>query len=99
VAKLIVQDVEHTYLVDLGTSEGVLVGRAPAADLPVLAERASRRHAEIRGTGLGHVLVDLGSTNGTLLNGVLLGAAADAEMPLRDGDVIDVGGCTLLYRV
>ncbi len=97
-AKLIVRDVEHTYLVDLGPSERVLVGRAAACDVPVAAERASRRHAEIRGTGKGHVLVDLGSTNGTVLNGVPLKGTAAGEMPLRDGDVIDLGGCTLLYR-
>ncbi len=93
-AKLIVQDVEHTYLVDIEPAECLVVGRAHACDLPVTAERASRRHMEVRGTGTGHLAVDLDSTNGTLLNGAPLAG----EIPLQDGDVVDVGGCTILYR-
>ncbi len=93
-AKLIVRDVEHTFLVDVEPEERLVLGRSHDCDLPVVAQRASRRHAEVRGTGNGHLIVDLGSTNGTLLNGV----PVPAEAPLRDGDVIDVGGCTILYR-
>jgi len=94
VAKLIVRDVDHTCLVDLQPTERLIVGRSQDCDLPVRAQRASRRHAELRGTGSGHVLVDLGSTNGTLLNG----APVAGETPLRNGDVLDVGGCSILYR-
>jgi pSer/pThr/pTyr-binding forkhead associated (FHA) protein len=95
VAKLIVRDVEHTFLVDIQVDERLVVGRSHDCDLPVAAQRASRRHAEIRGTGNGHRIVDLGSTNGTLLNG----APVSDEAPLESGDVVDVGGCTILYRV
>lgn len=93
-AKLIVRDVEHTFLVDIQADEALVVGRSHDCDLPVTAQRASRRHAEFRGTGNGHRIVDLGSTNGTLLNG----APVSGEAPLASGDVVDVGGCTILYR-
>ena len=93
-AKRIVRDVEHTWLVDIEPAERLVIGRSQDCDLPVRAQRASRRHAEVRGTGSGHILVDLGSTNGTLLNG----APAPGEAPLSNGDVVDVGGCSILYR-
>ncbi len=93
-AKLIVRDVEHTYLVDIEPGDRLVIGRSHECDLPVAAQRASRRHAEFRGTGEGHLIVDLASTNGTLLNGDPL----PSEAPLQSGDVVDVGGCTVLYR-
>ncbi|MDJ0520500.1 MAG: FHA domain-containing protein [Planctomycetota bacterium] len=93
-AKLIVRDVEHTFLVDIQPDERLVVGRSHDCDVPVAALRASRRHVEVRGNGRGHEVVDLHSTNGTLLNG----EALSSEAPLSSGDVIDVGGCTILYR-
>lgn len=92
---LIVKDAEQTYLVDLVPGEVLVVGRGPDCGLPVTAERASRRHAEVRPRGEGHLVGDLGSTNGTLVNGATL----EGERTLADGDVIDVGGSTILYRL
>ena len=94
-AKLIVQDVEHTYLVDLGPGERLTVGRAHDCDLPVVAQRASRLHAAFVPEGEGHKISDLGSTNGTLVNG----AACHGDVRLQDGDTVDVGGCRILYRL
>ena len=94
-AKLIVRDVDQTYLVTILPRESLTIGRSHDCDLPVSAERASRRHATIRPDGTGHRIVDLDSTNGTLLNG----APFQGDAPLADGDTIDVGGCTVLYRV
>jgi pSer/pThr/pTyr-binding forkhead associated (FHA) protein len=94
-AKLIVRDRDQTALLDLGPDERLVVGRSHDCDLPVSAERASRHHAEIvpAATG-GHLLRDLGSTNGTLLNG----APFPDETSLGEGDIIDVGGCLITYR-
>ena len=94
-ATLIVKDPEQTYLVDLIAGETLVVGRGPDCELPVTAERASRKHAEVRARESGDVVVDLGSTNGTLVNG----AALTGERILADGDLVDVGGATILYRV
>ncbi len=93
-AQLIVQDAEQTYLVEVKAGETLRIGRAHDSDLPVSAERASRNHAEVRFADAGASVADLGSTNGTLLNGSPL----EGERPLADGDVIDVGGSTILYR-
>ena len=53
----------------------------------------SRRHAEVRLTDAGVILLDLGSTNGTWLNDRRI---TDAE-PLTDGDVVRLGRTELRY--
>jgi hypothetical protein len=50
---------------------------------------ASGYHAEVRPAGASYVLVDLGSTNGTLLNGQTL--PPQIPQPLQAGDVITIG--------
>lgn len=92
--KLVVTDADHTWLIDIEAGESLVVGRSHDCDIPISAARASRRHAEIRAAQVGHRVVDLGSTNGTLLNG----APFSGEAPLDEGDVLDVGGCHLTYR-
>ena len=47
----------------------VTIGRADDCELVIDDPRVSRRHAEIRPSGPDYLLVDLGSTNGTLVNG------------------------------
>ena len=54
---------------------------------------ASRRHAEIRRDGADFVIVDLGSTNGTLVNDQQV-----AEATLEDGDRITIGRTVLEFR-
>jgi Protein of unknown function (DUF3662)/FHA domain len=72
-----------------------LIGRGSDTDLQLTDSGVSRRHAEIRrDTREGHdVLTDLGSTNGTLLNGRRV-----AQARLEDGDRITVGSTSLVYR-
>ena len=53
----------------------------------------SRRHAEVRRQGNGFVVVDLGSTNGTRVNG-----AGVKERRLTDGDEITVGGTKIRFE-
>jgi pSer/pThr/pTyr-binding forkhead associated (FHA) protein len=50
---------------------------------------ASRRHASFSRTGAGVFVRDLGSTNGTMVNGVRV-----QEMALRLGDTVRIGGTT-----
>jgi S1-C subfamily serine protease len=69
----------------------VAIGRHPINDLRFDAERdldVSSRHAELRSVGDRHVIVDLGSTNGTFVNG----ERVTAERVLRAGDVVTFGG-------
>lgn len=67
----------------------IQLGRAAEMDLvvDVAAAVVSRSHAQIRRGPEGFVLADLGSFNGTLLNGQRI----IAPTPLRDGDVIQLG--------
>ncbi len=69
------------------------IGRSAEADLRLTDTGVSRLHAELRVLGAEVVLVDLGSTNGTTLNGERV-----TEGRLRDGDRIGVGSSSLLFR-
>ncbi|MCU1376148.1 MAG: hypothetical protein JWO68_3434 [Actinomycetia bacterium] len=69
------------------------IGRATDATVRVSDTSTSRRHAEIRPAGGGWAVVDLGSTNGTRVNG-----APVTERRLQDGDTIIVGDATLRFE-
>ena len=71
----------------------VTVGRLPECDVSLPDPNVSRRHAEIRPSGEGFVVVDLGSTNGTRVNGVPVG-----EKRLLDGDAIAIGNTVLRFE-
>ena len=64
-----------------------MIGREPESGLVLEDPRVSKRHARLLWGGSGWCLEDLGSKNGTLVNGV---EAAGA--PLADGDWISFGG-------
>jgi len=67
------------------------VGRHPLSDVRFDAERdldVSSRHAAILRHGDGFVVRDLGSKNGTFLNGQQI---TGEDVPLKDGDVIGFG--------
>jgi len=70
-----------------------LIGRADDAALKLVQPSISRRHAEIIVNGSMATVNDLGSHNGTLLNG----AKVAESMPLRAGDVLEVANIT--FRV
>lgn len=92
--KLVIHDQERTWLLDLGGDETVVVGRSVRCDIPIQVSRASRRHCRVAPHGSGHAVEDLGSTNGTTVNG----APFPQAHALADGDVIDAGGCRIVYR-
>jgi serine phosphatase RsbU (regulator of sigma subunit) len=74
--------------------ERVVLGRSSECDLILPDVLLSRRHAELVRGAEGWLLRDLGSLNGTRLNGVRL----DQEVLLRDGDVVEVADWSLAYR-
>jgi hypothetical protein len=65
----------------------LVLGRNPDCDVVLGSASASRRHAEIRAIPAGLLLTDLGSANGTFVNGRRLAAAH----LLRPGDVVQIG--------
>lgn len=75
------------------TRDPVVIGRLSSSDVVLSDPNVSRRHAELRREGGRWTLVDLGSTNGTLVNGKLA-----KEHPLSDGDRIAFGTSELLFK-
>src|SRR5579872_2071390 len=71
----------------------VSIGRAGDNDLTLDDRRVSRHHAELVQTNGRWVLRDLGSTNGTALNGRLI-----KNSPLHDGDRISFGGFEATFQ-
>jgi len=74
------------------TSSRVVLGRSRACDVHVPDVNVSRRHAELRQEGATYWIVDLDSTNGTVLNG----QAVERER-LRDGDTITLGSTEIVF--
>jgi hypothetical protein len=70
-----------------------VIGRSSGCDIVLDDPNVSRRHAEVRRLGEGYSLVDLGSTNGTEVNGQRVG-----ETSLMNGDVIGVGTTRLTFE-
>ena len=70
-----------------------LLGRGTDCDLRLVDPGVSRHHAEIRIEGPEIVLVDLGSTNGTFVNGQPI-----RRVTLGDGARISLGRTTLVFR-
>jgi FHA domain-containing protein len=71
----------------------VVIGRSKECDIQVADPNVSRRHAELRQEGATYWVVDLGSTNGTEVNG-----RRQKQTKLDDGDRIVVGSTELLFR-
>lgn len=69
----------------------LLLGRSEQADVQVLVEGVSRLHARLLRDRSDWVVEDLGSRNGTLVNGEPI-----HRTRLRDGDKIQVGPSTIL---
>jgi len=83
-------------VVPLG-SDRVVIGRSRECDIRIDDGNVSRRHAELSreaAAGAGWTVVDLGSTNGTEVNGRRIGR----RTPLEDGDRIAIGGTELVFE-
>jgi adenylate cyclase len=70
------------------------IGRASGSGVVVKDNKVSRNHAVIQQHGSGtHYLLDLGSANGTFVNG----RRVTTPVALKTGDIINVGGATMEY--
>jgi hypothetical protein len=74
------------------TASKVVIGRSRDCELRVADLNASRRHAELRKDGDDYWVVDLGSMNGTLVNG----KRVDRQR-LEDGDRITLGSTEIVF--
>jgi hypothetical protein len=78
--------------VQLGDQPAV-IGRLPDCAVSLADAQVSRRHAEVHPLGEGFAVADLGSMNGTTVNGV-----AVRERELEDGDEIGIGSTTIRFE-
>jgi hypothetical protein len=73
-----------------------LIGRDPSNEIYLNDPQIDRQHAKILELSTGYGLVDLGSKQGTLLNGK---PAPTQPVLLRSGDEVQVGGVLLVFGV
>ena len=71
-----------------------IVGRAETAAVRIDDPEVSRRHARLVHDERGVIVEDLGSTNGTRING----DRVTGPSPLRDGDVVSFGDVSAVFR-
>jgi hypothetical protein len=94
-----VHRVAHVLVVDGPGTKHVLeqgsnvLGRGTEADIRLPDTGVSRKHADVQLARDVVTVEDLGSTNGTLVNGRRVG-----RQDLADGDVIRIGHSVLVYR-
>ncbi|HEX4563531.1 MAG TPA: DUF3662 and FHA domain-containing protein [Solirubrobacteraceae bacterium] len=74
-------------------ARGATIGRSRECDIVVDDPGVSRRHVAVRGGPDGWVVEDLGSTNGSAVNGVAL----EGARVLASGDQIELGSTTLRF--
>jgi hypothetical protein len=75
------------------TASVVTIGRGSDAGIRIDDPGISRHHAEIRHSESGFSIIDLASTNGTLVAGERIG-----ERALTDGDEIRMGSTLMVFR-
>jgi pSer/pThr/pTyr-binding forkhead associated (FHA) protein len=76
------------------TAPAAIIGRGSESDVKISDPGISRRHAEIRTENGEYVVTDLGSTNGTIVDGRPVRRAS-----LYDGSRVQFGRTTLTFRV
>ena len=72
----------------------VVIGRSPESDVKLTDSTVSRRHAQIVRDGDAWFVRDLGSSNGTKVNGTGI-----TDHMLEDGDEVKVGAVTLRFEM
>ncbi len=91
--RLVVDNAQgHQSGIAYDLAEGAILGRGDV-EIQLQDPFASSHHAKIRRQGRTLVVEDLGSTNGTYLNGELL----TGPQPLHGGDVIKIGDSEFTY--
>jgi pSer/pThr/pTyr-binding forkhead associated (FHA) protein len=72
--------------------EDIIIGRIPECEICISIENVSRRHARVIFRNEEYFIEDLGSTNGTYVNGIKI-----VKCVLRNSDQINIGGVKILF--
>jgi hypothetical protein len=81
-----------THVIPLESTQ-LTIGRGLNNDIILEDTRVSRHHAQLRYRARRFWIADVGSTNGTYVNGEQV-----AEQALRDGDVVSLGGLEMTFK-
>jgi len=93
VAKLVIKDESSSERIHDLVDEVTTIGRSSTNTIQITDAKSSRSHFRIERTGEDFKVVDLGSTNGTKLNGEKVTAQL-----LKQGDVLRVGQTTFAFK-
>jgi pSer/pThr/pTyr-binding forkhead associated (FHA) protein len=74
----------------------MVIGREPTCDITLQENLVSRQHARLQQSPQGWTVTDLGSTNGTFVNGRQI--VAQEATPLKPGDRITIGNSILVLQ-
>jgi len=74
--------------------DSIAIGRSPSNTIFINDKKASRNHARIDKSGKDYVLSDLGSRNGTFVNGTKV-----TSKILADGDNIKIGNTVMVFMI
>ncbi len=94
-SKDITEAISTTFNVDMAMISSLpvaTIGRDPQSSIPLNAPIVSWKHAQFERTSSGHNLVDIGSTNGTYVNGKRI-----KSVSLKLGDAIQIGPFKMVY--
>jgi len=80
----------QTFTLD---KDEIVIGRRPESNVVLAGTSVSGRHCLLRREGFHYVVRDLGSTNGTRLNG----REVNVEMRLRPKDILQVGALEFMF--
>lgn len=86
--KIVDKDNETSDLIRLDDGDSWIAGRESSCHIHIRDQRVSRRQFEIRKTGSQYMILDLGSVNGTLLNGNPI--SSSDPVAIKSGDAISV---------
>jgi pSer/pThr/pTyr-binding forkhead associated (FHA) protein len=92
-SSLVIFTGDRTWSVGLADVDLVTIGRDDNCAVFIDDSKVSRQHAEVQHRGEAFLLKDLGSTNGTWMNGQQI-----EQHILQDGDVIHIGSTQIVFK-
>lgn len=92
-SSLVIFTGDHTWSIDLADLDQATIGRDDNCAVFIDDSKVSRQHAEVQHRGEAFMLKDLGSINGTWVNGQQI-----EQHILQDGEVIRIGPAQIVFK-